>query len=60
MKTQELLAIVEKRGLKVTLKDGRPFLVPGSNGKEVTDKLLAVLKIHRDQIIRTLSGNGAK
>lgn len=55
MSTKELLSIVERRGLKVMLRDGRPYLVPGAGSKEVTDKLLAVLKIHRDQIIRTLS-----
>lgn len=54
MTTTELLAIVKDRGLKIELKDGRPVLVrpPGSDG--TTDKLLAVLKRHRERIIDML------
>lgn len=53
MTTKEVLEIVESRGLKIVLKDGHPVLVK-PNGGIVTDKLLAVLKVHRDRIIQEI------
>lgn len=54
MTTKQLLAIVEERGLKIVLQDGRPVLKRPQGNEGVTDKLLAVLKYHREQIIREL------
>ena len=52
MTTQKLLEIVHERGLKIELRDGRPVLIRNGNNDAVTDKLLAVLKIHRERIIQ--------
>jgi hypothetical protein len=55
MSTRELLRIVKERGLSIELRDGRPVLIRNGKDAAVTDKLLAVLKIHRDRIIKDLS-----
>lgn len=52
MTTDEVLKIVKERGLTVELRDGRPHLI--GSGPEVTDRLLAVLKLHREWIIERL------
>ena len=54
MSTRELLNIVEKRGLRIVLKDGRPVLEGAAANPAVTGKLLAVLKIHRERIVSLL------
>jgi hypothetical protein len=54
MTTESLLALVQERGLRIELRDGRPVLVGAANNPEATDKLLAVLKIHREWIIERL------
>lgn len=54
MTTDELLKIVEERGLRIELKEGRPVLVRPEGKGDVTDRLLAVLKVHRDWIIERL------
>jgi hypothetical protein len=56
MTTQKLLEIVRNRGLDIVLKDGRPVIVPGKHRHQVTDKLLAVLRFHRERIIALLGG----
>jgi hypothetical protein len=53
MSTSKLLQIVKARGLRLELRDGRPVIVKGV-GDHCTDKLLAVLKIHREKIIEAL------
>lgn len=55
MSTEQLLKIVKDRGLSIAIKEGRPVLVNAANNPAVTDKLLAVLKRHRDRIIDLLS-----
>lgn len=55
MSTKEVLEIVKKRGLRIVLKDGAPVLVRRSDNSGVTDSLLAVLKRHREWIIKELS-----
>lgn len=55
MTTDELLKIVEARGLKVKLQNGQPVLVREHGDQSATPKLLAVLKRHRDRIIAKLS-----
>lgn len=57
MTTNELLEIAKKRGLKIIVKEGRPMIVNPPSGA-VTDRLLAVLKIHREKIIAMLSPKG--
>ena len=54
MTTSKLLEIVKDRGIKLSLKDGRPVLIQANGSKACTDALLAVLKIHRDRIIEIL------
>ncbi len=54
MTTDQLLAIVKERGLKIELRGDRPVLVAPENSPEVSDKLLAVLKVHREWIIERL------
>jgi hypothetical protein len=54
MTTDQVLGIVKERGLKIELRDDRPVLVGAANNREVTDKLLAVLKVHREWIIERL------
>ena len=60
MRTTELLKIVADRGLKIALKDGRPVILNAANNKAATDKLLAVLTIHREKIIAILSKEGKR
>lgn len=60
MSTQELLDIVGKRGLRLTLEDGRPVLKGAQGNPEVTDRLLTVLKIHRQRIIEILGGHAER
>jgi hypothetical protein len=55
MTTRELLKLVEGRGLKLGLVEGRPVLLRAAGNPAVTDKLLAVLRIHRERIVRELS-----
>lgn len=55
MKTKELMSIVADRGLRLKLSDGRPILVKPANYEGNIDKLLAVLKFHRESIISILS-----
>jgi hypothetical protein len=55
MTTDELLQLVEARGLKVVLKDGQPVLVRTRGNEGVTDSLLKVLKRHRAWIIAKLT-----
>lgn len=56
MTTEELLAIVERRGLKIELREGRPVIVRNpADPRAVTDRLLSVLTIHRQRIIELLS-----
>ena len=57
MSTQQLMEIVNKRGLRIELKDGGPVIVCGDGRREVTDALLAVLKFHREKIIDMLKEN---
>lgn len=59
MTTKELLEIVERRGLKVLLRDGEPFLHRPKGNKGVTDRLLSVLKRHREPIVSLLSKQGS-
>ena len=54
MTTAELLSIVESRGLRIVLQDGRPVLVNPNGQGEVTDALMKVLKRHRDRIIEAI------
>jgi hypothetical protein len=56
--TTELLKIVEGRGLSIRIENGRPLLRRTGSPGAVTDKLLAVLKLHRDRIIELLSRQG--
>lgn len=49
MTTQQVLSIVEARGLKVVIVDGRPALRGPKD--EATPHLLAVLKRHREKIL---------
>jgi hypothetical protein len=51
MTTRELLIIVERRGMRVVVEDGRPILLRQGSKDGVTDRLLAVLKRHREKII---------
>ena len=53
MSTSELLDIVRKRGLRIVLENGKPVL-KRANREQVTDNLLAVLKVHRERIIKML------
>lgn len=55
MSTNELLEIVKNRGLKIVLVDGRPILKRPGDNDAVTDKLLNVLKLHRERIISMLA-----
>lgn len=55
MTTKELLDIVKQRGLLIVLQEGRPILQRPPGNDKVTDKLLSVLKIHRERIIQELS-----
>ena len=55
MNTKQLLQLVAERGLKIELVDGRPVLRGAANNPKVTDRLLAVLKFHRERIIAQLS-----
>ncbi len=56
MTTKDLLRIVHERGLRIYLKNGQPLIErPPENRKDaVTDRLLAVLKVHREWIIEHL------
>jgi hypothetical protein len=54
MTTREVMKIAEERGFKVVLApDGHPVLQ--GDRANVTDKLMAVLKIHREAIILILT-----
>lgn len=55
MNTKQLLKIVEDRGLQIVLKEGRPVITKPLGSTALTDKLLAVLKVHRERIIEFLS-----
>ena len=55
MTTKELLLIVERRGLRVVVENGRPILKRPNGNAGVTDALLAVLKRHREKIIELKS-----
>jgi hypothetical protein len=55
MSTQQLLAIVKERGLRIEIKDGQPILKRPDGNQNVTDGLLKVLKFHRERIIQELS-----
>lgn len=55
MSTDQLIEIVQRRGLILKLVDGQPVITrPGGKG-ELTDNLLKVLKHHRERIIERLS-----
>ena len=54
MTTTALLKIVKDRGLKIALKEGQPCLVGAAGDPQLTDELLAVLRIHREWIIEQL------
>ncbi len=55
MTTKRLLEIVKERGLRIVLDGDRPILKrPHGDTVAVTDKLLAVLKIHRERIVEEL------
>jgi hypothetical protein len=59
MSTKELLKLVAERGLTIELQDGRPVLKGASKRPgAATDKLLRVLKLHRDRIIELLQRKG--
>lgn len=60
MTTKDVLKIVEDRGLKIVLKDGQPLLVRTPGSQTITDALLAVLKIHREWIIKHLSSKDSQ
>lgn len=61
MSTQEVLKIVEARGLSIVLDNGRPVIKRArDNHGAITDKLLAVLKRHRERIIAHLSRAGGQ
>lgn len=53
MTTTQLLEIVKERGLTIYIRDGIPIL-KGPPAK-ATEKLLAVLRFHRERILETLS-----
>lgn len=55
MSTRQVLEFCKERGLTVALKDGVPVLKEASNNPKATEKLRAVLKIHRERIIEILS-----
>lgn len=52
MKPEELVEVVEGRGLKLKLKDGQPFVV--GNPKELTPVLRNALKANRAELIEYL------
>lgn len=54
MSTQELLRIVQERGLKLELREGQPMIVGPRDKEHITDELIAVLKIHKPRIIEML------
>jgi hypothetical protein len=54
MSTREVLEVVKGRGLRIELRDGAPVLIRPTGSPEVTDRLLNVLKFHRDPIIKLL------
>lgn len=56
MTTREVLLLVKERGLTVELRDdGTPVLSGNTkNPKAKTDKLMKVLKLHRERIIALL------
>lgn len=55
MSTPELMQLVKDRGLRIKLSsDGRPVLDGAAGNPAVTDRLLAVLKIHRERIVELL------
>ena len=54
MTTPELIAIIHRRGLALAMRDHGPAIVRPDGSKAVTDKLLAVLTIHRESIIASL------
>jgi hypothetical protein len=54
MTTDELLRIVEQRGLRVVLKDGQPVICGAKSNPAATERLLAVLRLHRERIIAML------
>jgi hypothetical protein len=60
MTTKELLKIVESRGLKITLIDGRPVLEGAKGHPAVTDSLLSVLRFHRERIVDHLKRESGK
>lgn len=59
MSTKELLEIVKRRGLRIVVEDGRPILKRPQGNQGVTDRLLAVLKRHKDRIVELLSNAAA-
>jgi hypothetical protein len=59
--THELMNIVQARGLSIVLDNGRPVIKRArDNHGAITDKLLAVLKRHRERIIAILSREGER
>jgi hypothetical protein len=54
MSTRQLLEIVKERGLKIVLDGDKPILKRPNGNEGVTDKLLACLKRHRENIIAIL------
>lgn len=57
MTTDELLKIVKELGGRIELRDGTPMLVGISKEEPIKPKLLPVLRYHRDEIIRRLTGS---
>lgn len=55
MSTEQLLKIVKERGLRIEIKDGRPVLIRKAGDPALTDRLLAVLKRHRERIVTMLT-----
>jgi hypothetical protein len=60
MTTREVLEIAKARGLKIVLDDDRPVIQRKKGDPAVTDKLLSVLRIHRERIIDMLKREGGK
>ena len=58
MTTRELLEIVKSRGMEIYIKDGNPLL--RRNGNPATEKLMAVLKRHRERIIEMVKDKTEK
>ena len=52
MKAQELIAILERRGLRVTVSNGMPVMV-GDKSK-ATPALVEAMRVHRFEILQHL------